>query len=260
MWLRPHNRILGTRSVLRRFPKTSVEKIELHRPDRRFDAYLCLSTDNVNAGEYQINSFLSRAEQEYYAALKFQRRQFSYLIGRYCAKHALCAYLDETDATRFSIHAGVFNQPIVRHPARGNVQISISHSDEWGAALAFPEDHPMGIDIEVVKPEKNNVLQTQLTVDEQILAQVLPHPKATQLTLLWTVKEALSKTIKSGLMTPFELFELRQMQVQEMSVISTFRHFVQYKAVSFMLKNAVCSIICPGSTAAQFNIEKLTHA
>lgn len=163
------------------------------------------------------------------------------------------------DARRFSIDAGVFNQPIVRHPTRGNVQVSISHSNSWGAALAFPEEQPMGIDIEVVDPEKNGVLKSQMTVDEQNLAEILPHSRATQLTLLWTAKEALSKTIKSGLMTSFELFELQQIEVHDRSISSTFRHFRQYKAVSFFPNNAVCSIICPRRTDACFSIENLIH-
>ncbi len=234
--------------------------MELRRGDEEFPAYLCLSTDLLSPEQTEGARFLNAEEQEYCATLSFERRRHSFLLGRYCAKHALCAFLEETNPCVISIQSGVFSQPVVRHPAKSNVQVSIAHSAMWGSALAFPESHPMGIDIEVIRPARTHVIQTQITADEQALLQQLPHPEATRLTLLWTVKEALSKTIKTGMMTPFDVFELDTMDAGGRFVVSTFKKFGQYKALSFLLNNAACSIVCPKNTSASLNLENLPNA
>ena len=157
-----------------------------------------------------------------------------------------------------SIHHGVFEQPIVRHSMMNKgVQISISHCDHYGGAIAFPDEHPMAIDLERINPRKKDVILTQCTPEEYKLIQSLPIPEITQITLLWTVKESLSKALKCGLMTPFKIFEVKDVESGPDCFFWTFRKFAQYKVISFVLGNTACSIIMPKKTEMMININGL---
>lgn len=50
-----------------------------------------------------------------------------------------------------------------------NIQVSISHCDAIGFSTAFPEAHPMGIDVEKISPDRTDVILSQITPTEQSL-------------------------------------------------------------------------------------------
>ena len=174
------------------------------------------------------------------------------MIGRYCAKQALSASTHKKDLTDILIENGVFQQPIVYYPTHKNPQVSISHTDTLGAALAFPEAHPMAIDVETINTDKDNAIQTQLTNHERRLLSSLSNTMPPQ--LLWTVKEALSKILKCGLMIPFELLEVEDIIQQENFCVSHFKNLQQYKALSFLLAENVCSLVYPKKTRLNLDI------
>ena len=240
-------------------PHTQIEKLDLFRPDKRFEAYLCLSTDPWHVLKDRAAEFLHPFEQKRLNSFSFEKKQQSFLLGRYCAKQALCAYLKEPHACALFIQNGVFDHPIVHYTLEHHVQISLSHSDEWGAAIAFPEAHPMAIDVENIHTDKCEAIRTQLLSSEQKQASCLACSESTQLTLLWTVKEAMSKTIRTGLMTPFQLFEVETIEMENHYYRSTFRHFAQYRALSVLLEGAVCSIICPKQTKLHLSMGRKFH-
>ncbi|WP_052046107.1 4'-phosphopantetheinyl transferase family protein [Candidatus Paracaedibacter symbiosus] len=218
---------------------------------------LCLSQINVQQLIATHRDFLHPKEQDYLATLLYPKRQYSYLLGRYCAKQAISAYKNLNNSTQVLIETGVFHQPIVSYLSHDNIQVSISHTDILGAALAFPEAHPMGIDVEAICPSKVATIKTQLSPNEQQLAFLFSDNKAVQLTFLWTVKEALSKVLKCGLMVPFELLEVEKIKYQENFAISYFKNFKQYKALSFFLDTAVCSLVYPQKTYLALDIRAI---
>ncbi len=229
-------------------PRTYIERLHLRRPDSCFEAYLCISGHSFAVSRARRTDFLHSRELFYYDSLSFERRQKSFLLGRYCAKQAISAFLPEPDMRRFSIHHGVLSQPIVRHSASSNVQIGISHCDDCGGAIAYPEELPMAIDLERIDDDRMHVIQSQCTPEELALSLSLPVPAATGLTLLWTAKESLSKELRCGLMSPFQIFEVKDVEPQPDSFIWTFRRFAQYQATSFLIGNTACSIITPRKT------------
>jgi 4'-phosphopantetheinyl transferase len=93
------------------------------------------------------------------------------------------------------IQAGIFQQPVVVS-GKHNLQVSITHCDDFGAALAFPETDPMGIDIERIGPAQRAALERQMTEAEKERMNFLPVAYDMGITLLWTAKEALSKVLK----------------------------------------------------------------
>jgi hypothetical protein len=67
---------------------------------------------------------------------------------------------------------------------------------------------------------------------------------------MWTIKEALSKVLKTGMMTPMEIYQVNAIDqvLYNGFCVSTFTYFSQYKALSFPWKNTLCSIILPKET------------
>lgn len=115
----------------------------------------------------EIISHLHIQERNYYNTLKFEKRIRSYLSGRFVAKQAIAALTGEDKLTHIGIQSGVFTQPIVISNKQ-NIQVSITHCEDYGAALAFPEAHPMGIDLEKINSSQNGVLAAQITEFETI--------------------------------------------------------------------------------------------
>jgi 4'-phosphopantetheinyl transferase EntD len=222
-----------------------------------FKVGLCLTRLDLKSLTSIRNSFLHPKEQAYFSSLQHLKRQESYLRGRYCAKQAISSCEPQKDFSQILIEHGVFQQPIVCYPMSQNLQVSISHTDTLGAALAFPEAYPMAIDIETIDAEKNEVIQTQLTDKEQRLFAAFSDELPLQ--MLWTIKEALSKAIKCGLMMPFDLLEVESFRQQGSLVRSHFKNFHQYQAFSFLLGKSACSLVCSQNTQLMLDVASIQN-
>lgn len=234
-----------------------IDELILTRPEQVFKADGCFCFYPLWEHYQGIIGDLHPSEREYYDTLKFEKRMRSFLIGRYAAKRAVAALTGETDLAKILVRAGVFTQPIVSLPGHLNIQVSISHCDHLGAALAFPEDHPLGIDLEKIHLDKNNVLEKQMTPAEIELIKTQPDFYEAMLTLLWTAKEALSKVIKTGLMTPMKIYEINKIEHHGSYFLSYYKNFGQYKTISFKIENYICAITHPMKTKLDINITAL---
>jgi 4'-phosphopantetheinyl transferase len=197
----------------------------LIRPAESFKAVLSLCYFSTFANYKEIVSLLHPQEWEYYKSLKFEKRIKSYLIGRLAAKKAVSSLVGDKNLAKILIQAGIFTQPVTTYEEKQNIQVSISHRDDFSAAIAFPEAHPMGIDIERIIAEKNAVIERETTESEINLITTLPFSHEVMLTLLWTAKEALSKVLRTGLMTPFKIYEVDQIEVQRDYLLCFYKNF-----------------------------------
>jgi phosphopantetheinyl transferase len=238
-------------------PDTYLSELILTRPEQVFKASGCFCFYPLWEHYQGIIDHLHPEERKYYDSLRFEKRMRSYLIGRYAAKRAVAALTGETDLAKILVQAGVFTQPIVTLPDHQNIQVSISHCDHLGTALAFPEAHPLGIDLEKIHLDKNDVLERQMTPGEIELIKAQPDFYEAMLTLLWTAKEALSKVIKTGLMTPMKIYEINRMEYHDPYFLSYYKNFGQYKAISFKIGNYICAITHPMKTKLDINITAL---
>ena len=186
-------------------------------------------------------------EIAYFNDLKYDRRKHSYLLGRASAKIALSS-LSKQPLNSILIDKGVFDFPIVRSVAYQNTQVSISHCDDIGVALAFPEHHPMAVDIERIKTDTGGAIRQQLTPHEIALAANCSLATAQGHTLLWTVKESLSKVLRTGLMIDPKALQIEASIKDGLVWRSTFTHCGQYRAVSQIYENYVMSIVLPERT------------
>jgi 4'-phosphopantetheinyl transferase len=227
----------------------------LTRSDVILKATLCCCFFSSKKDYEEVVQCLHDEERDYYCTLQFEKRIRSYLMGRFVAKQAVAA-LTSDDLANICIRSGIFTQPIVLS-SKENIQVSITHSNNIGGAIAFPESHPMGIDIERIDPDNTDTFERQITKTEKELISGCSLSYEIALCLLWTSKEAISKVLKTGLMTPFEVFEINRIELQDKFIISYYKNFAQYKVISFVLDKYLFSIAHPLRTEISFDIAAL---
>lgn len=232
-------------TITNRFPRIFVNQLVLKGVKRDYKAHICLCYASIFTQYLETVEFLHPKELEYYFTLKFEQRIKSFLAGRYAAKKAVSFFSNDKNLECILIGSGIFNQPIVVHPNETNIQVSISHCDNLGAAIAFSEELPMGIDIERINADRKDVLESQMTGGEKDLFKLLPCSHEAACTLFWTAKEALSKILKTGLMIPFHICEINQIVIEDGIVYSFFKNFPQYCTASLIFHPYVCSITYP---------------
>lgn len=197
----------------------------------------------------RAGEFLHSDELDIFRGLKVERRRASYLLGRYAAKSALGKCLGPGfEPSRTLIASGIFNQPVVQSQAWRPLGVSISHSDRRVCSLAYPEEHPMAIDLEEIDEARTKVMMTQVGRDEGALAQSVCASLDLAATLVWTAKEALSKALRCGMTCPYELLEICGLEARDGIYIGRFKNFGQYKFQSWRRQNTVVTILLPKRT------------
>lgn len=239
--------------------RTYKSELLLNGVEEMFKAGICICHLPAIEDYFEALQYLHPQELNYYKTLIVEKRKKSYLLGRYSAKKAISALVGEENPQNTLIKQGFFNHPVVISINNQNVQVSISHCEDVGAAIAFPEALPMGIDIERVNPHITNVLESQMTEKEIELSKLFPYSYDTVLILLWTAKEALSKVLKTGMLTPSQIYEIKSLTVKHSCIVSKFKNFTQYEGISFNLGCYVCTIIHPKNTETFLNLNYLKN-
>ncbi|HEY3366507.1 MAG TPA: 4'-phosphopantetheinyl transferase superfamily protein [Symbiobacteriaceae bacterium] len=184
-------------------------------------------------------------ERSYFDGLKSERRRQSYLAGRFAAKQALAAAGGLPTLAEILIGSGVFWQPVVECEGLKNMQVSISHCDDVGIAIAFPERYPMGIDIESINPEKCDVLQAQVTAGEREQLHLVALSEEEGLTVLWTAKEALSKVLRTGFTVALEALEVSKVMEGPEYLSCHYKLFPLYRCITFIVSSYVIAVALP---------------
>lgn len=194
-----------------------------------------------------IHFILHPDEIKYFNQLTYPKRKKSYLAGRYVAKIALSAHLDEIDFTNICIDIGIFGQPIVRYPGITIPEISISHSRDFAYAITFPLGHQIGIDVEHITKEEDKLdsIKSLLTPAEKNYLFISAFEPHITYTILWTMKEALSKILRCGLSASFNTLEISKPIFRKDEILCLYKNFEQYKSQAFILDDHVLSITSP---------------
>lgn len=203
-------------------------------------------------------SFLHPAELGRYVSFKSLPRKRSFLMGRLAAKNALSAYYNEPDLSSFQVVNGIMKHPVLRYLSEEHAGVSITHNNEFAAAVVFPDVHPVSIDIESVEPGKAKSIGLELTEEESRMALNGRLSREEFYTAFWTIKEAISKIIHTGAMIPFTLLAVEEPSFLNDSTIEThFKNFGQYKATSFIVKEQVLSFVYPKRTCLELELSQI---
>ncbi len=193
------------------------------------------------------SNFLHPQEIEMFEAFSSHEAKLNFLSGRYCAKKAILEIFPRLNPLDILITAGVWGQPIIVSPYISNMGISISHRKTKAIALAFPEKYPMGIDMEEIKINNLEALRAMILPDEfaQLSCLFPQAEEITILTILWTMKEAISKALKTGISVSIDIFKTCNFKLQDLLMSCEFTCFPQYKAISWQFKNYILTVVFP---------------
>ena len=226
-------------------PRTAIEKFRLIREESVSWAAIGLSACADAELLSKRGDILHPRELEIFDSDTYGRWRCGYLRGRLCAKWALQTLHDGFDFRQVAIERGVFGQPIILSRTLTNIQVSLSHSGHWAAAVAFHEGHPMAIDIEVHAENKQDVILANMTVAEIDAIAATHLSTDMRPTVLWTIKESLSKVLRTGLMSPFDIYAIDRITEEDGMIVSTFRNFAQYRCLSFSIGEVALSLTLP---------------
>ena len=177
--------------------------------------------------------------------MKEKKRNF--ILGRYAAKKAVNT-INKGSSTEVEIQNGMFGQPLIRCKGVENLSISISHCDNIGTAIVFPDLLSVGIDFEKIDSVHEKLLQGILTESEKKVLETKQINRMEFLTMLWTVKEAVSKCLRTGLSLPLELYETDNITIDNNQYYGTFRSFIQYQFFAIEKDNYVLAIVYPAKS------------
>jgi phosphopantetheinyl transferase len=200
---------------------------------------------------HKLEYVLSEREEKEYQDFKFEKRKISYLLGRISAKLAISNLLPDTKSNSVSIGHGVFGFPVVSGLSE-NIKVSISHCSNLGVALAFPEEHPVGIDIEEIDHKKTGVIKQYMILDEDNCFQGIDENE--EAFMHWSAMEALSKILNTGLTLDFQFLALKTTRPLTNDVWEChFKNFSQYKGILFKTDTHVCAVVIPAKSDMELN-------
>lgn len=141
---------------------------------------------------------------------RLPKRRSEYLTGRICAKIVISRYLHlilqaPPAMNQIEIKNSEYGQPFIKaHQSASSFMpgISISHSSEYGAAVAA--QNRCGIDIQ---RQENSLIKVRekycLEDDYRIVSRIIPEGgELLHLSLLWSAKEAIQKRFSSEASMP----------------------------------------------------------
>ena len=229
------------------------------------DAFLSACSLPYHQLETLKESYLHTAELAYLCTLAFEKRRYSYLLGRHAAKGAASAFMGGVDPREFWIHNGIMRQPLLYcqrvaeiSSGRLNPAVTISHSHGVGVAAVFSAVHPLAVDLEWVDSRHERVIWEYTTESEKGLLAGLSLSAIDRATLAWTTKEALSKALLCGLSVPFKVLEIKSIEVNQEVYISHFTNFTQYKAHAVRQGPYWFSLVLPSKSQLEGDMAAMT--
>ncbi len=178
-----------------------------------------------------LETLLHANEKAVLAGYRFAKRRSEYLTGRLCAKIAVRDFLRQVATIPapalkdIEIAKGVDGSPEVhlhqRPEEQPKVEISISHSGQYGAAIA--SNVRCGIDLQHQEESLLRVQERYCSMSEFRLLerQLNGFAAVARLALLWAAKEAAKKVLSHWRMPGFLELQLRELgQVADCFAIS----------------------------------------
>lgn len=236
-----------------------IDHFQLILGENCYEVSICFCNVGDSSKRLVYNDFLHKNEIEYLESLLFESRINSYLLGRYTAKKAISKLTDEGCLNEIIIRNGVFNQPVVICDSFSNVQVSITHCDEFAASIAFDDMLKLGIDLEKYGVELNLGIESELTQHEKELINRVNCSYSCFVLMVWSIKESLSKALKTGLTVPLSVLEVQSIESREGYFLCSFTNFIQYTSISFIVGEFVCSITLPKNVELKIDVEKMKN-
>lgn len=168
----------------------------------------------LDAGSLDPVEYLSSEELTTYNQFKYHKRQSEWLGGRLAAKQAVLRSKGQepTVAARreWSICTDEHGRPFFKYPGNNQPGLSISHSHGLAMAMTV-NDRQCGLDLQKISTATIRVKEKFCSGDEERIIASLNRPdnnQASDLTMLWSAKEALRKARGGHPLTGFMAMQL----------------------------------------------------
>jgi 4'-phosphopantetheinyl transferase len=151
----------------------------------------------------ESNDWLSEGERLRVAEMRFPKRRNDYKLGRWTAKRAISAYLQNSIPrdSLLDIRAAVDGSPDPYFDGKpGNFSLSISHSNQRSLCAVGPRDLMIGCDLELIESRAYDFLADYFTPEELAFVKqnsFCAPPQAGM--LIWSSKESALKVLREGL-------------------------------------------------------------
>lgn len=161
------------------------------------------------------NEFLSAEELICLNHLSFPKRRNDWRLGRWVAKRAIAAYLEQSGdpaaLAKIEIRSLPSGAPEVSLISRSaQVSISLSHRSDTAICVVAPSGTRIGCDLELIEPRSDSFVADYFTINEQaLISQTSREAQALLVTLLWSAKESALKAMQLGLRVSTRLLEVR---------------------------------------------------
>ena len=162
-----------------------------------------------------LSLILSPAEQNYFQRFSYMKRKREWLGGRLAAKVSLLYPSDLQQLGQLTILPDTHGRPVVDWQESSPVPvpaISITHSNRFAAALTAPEP-ACGIDLQEISPKLPGLTDRFTSKREMELMAAVQEDELTGLTMLWSAKEAVKKSILHDQPSVFSGIKVEQITV-----------------------------------------------
>lgn len=191
--------------------------------------------DNEVQGSYNL---LSDDEKTIFQDFKADSRKNEFIAGRILAKNVI-SLITDLETNQINITTGVWGYPLVQTKGINSMWVSIAHSKRVaGALIAKESTHPIGLDVEEIMDENEDVLKIFLARYDQELSLEEQH-------LYWSAKEAVSKALRTGFTIPETIFQVKEVTSTDGFYHVTFKHVSRLKVLAWITDDVVTSIAYP---------------
>jgi phosphopantetheinyl transferase len=171
-----------------------------------------------NGAERLTTRILSQAEQQYFKRFSYMKRRREWLGGRLAAKAVLLFQQEsgqqETAMGQLTILPDSHGRPVVDRGSLGAgtvPAISISHSNRFAVALTAP-GQACGVDLQESSPKLPGLIDRFTSAQEMKLVADVQADELTGLTMLWSAKEAVKKSILHDQPSVFSRIRVEQVK------------------------------------------------
>lgn len=178
------------------------------------------------------DSCLTAAEKSAREHFATQKRRNEFGLGRLIAKHSVGVMRNDVCLADLEILPDAYSRPVINH---SDLKVSIAHSENMVAAICFPVQYAIGIDIEDIKVDNSNAAISAVRGDEKTAL------------VRWTAIESIYKA--GGDPSP-KLLELKQInswtyQSQWECADQSLPFRKTFSTLSWIISDQVCSLAVP---------------
>ncbi|MHA7133126.1 4'-phosphopantetheinyl transferase family protein [Oerskovia turbata] len=214
-----------------------------------------LVVTGIPAGSSRPEGVREAAEREVSRARMSPDRHDAYLRGRDAAHRALAVWLPKAVHDRTEVLRGPLGQPVATRDGADVAEVSIAHCPGWAAAVASERGRPVGVDIEPRRGDSVGPAWRAASSEQMALAVGAGLLPETASLLLWTVREAAGKALRTGLMVASDVLDVAAVErVDEATYGIRFRSLMAMKGVTRVVDDAVVSLATLGGRAERLHL------